>query len=199
MKWKKLFGLETRQASSYTDSLVNLLQAQAGGVSPDSSALGALEVAAGLWSRGFASAKLTPASSLTESVTPSVLSAIGRSLVRKGESLHVLEVDPGGRLRLIEADSWDIDGGFLPSSWVYNVELPGPSDSVSKRVESSGVVHCRLAWHSATPWRGVSPLEFATSTGSLASFLETRLGEESSSPVGTIIPIPADPGDGSDE
>ena len=46
MKWKKVFGLETRDAS-YTDALVNLIQAQAGGIEPDSSALGALEVAAG--------------------------------------------------------------------------------------------------------------------------------------------------------
>ena len=94
MKWKKVFGLETRDAS-YTDALVNLIQAQSGGIEPDSSALGALEVAAGLWSRGFASAVLTPTSSITQAVTPSVLAAIGRSLVRKGESLHVLEVGGG--------------------------------------------------------------------------------------------------------
>ena len=198
MKWREFFGLPETRDASYTDSLVNLIQAQSSGVSPDSSALGALEVAAGLWSRGFASAKLTPTSSITEAVTASVLAAIGRSLVRKGESLHVMEVG-GGRLRLIEASSWDITGGFDPSSWVYNVELPGPSDSVSKRVEGSRVVHCRFAWNSSTPWKGISPLEFARSTGSLAAFLETRLGEEASAPVGSIIPIPSDGGDGSED
>ena len=196
MKWKKVFGLETRDAS-YTDALVNLIQAQSGGVSPDSSALGALEVAAGLWSRGFASAVLTPTSSITEAVTASVLASIGRSLVRKGESLHVLEVGGGGRLRLVEAGSWDISGGFSPESWVYNVELPGPSDSVSRSYPSESVVHCRFAWNSSTPWKGISPLEFARSTGSLASFLETRLSEEASAPVGHVLPVPSDGGDGS--
>ena len=196
MKWREFFGLETRDAS-YTDALVNLIQAQAGGIEPDSSALGALEVAAGLWSRGFASAVLTPSGSIAESVTASVLAAIGRSLVRKGESLHVLEVDPGGRLRLIEASSWDITGGFDPSSWVYNVELAGPSDSVSRSYPSESVIHCRFAWNSSTPWKGISPLAFCSSTSSLASFLEVRLSEEASAPVGHVLPVPSDGGDGS--
>ena len=57
MKWRKVFGLPETRDASYTDALVNLIQAQSGGIEPDSSALGALEVAAGLWSRGFTSAK----------------------------------------------------------------------------------------------------------------------------------------------
>ena len=108
-------------------------------------------------------------------------------------------MNPGGRLRLVEAGSWDITGGFDPSSWLYNVELAGPSDSVSRSYPSESVIHCRFAWNSSTPWKGISPLEFARSTGSLASFLETRLSEEASAPVGSIIPIPSDGGDGSED
>ena len=173
MKWKKVFGLETRDAS-YTDALVNLIQAQSGGIEPDSSALGALEVAAGLWSRGFASAVLTPSGSIAQSVTPSVLAAIGRSLVRKGESLHVLEVGGGGRLRLmIEAGSWDISGGF-DSSRVLGLQCRVSQDHltrcrdpilprVSFIVDSLGIPR-----HLG---RGYLLLSFASSsTSSLASF-----------------------------
>ena len=110
----------------------------------------------------------------------------------------MLEVG-GGRLRLIECSSWDISGGFEPSSWVYNVELPGPSDSVSRSYPSESVIHCRFAWNSSTPWKGISPLAFCSSTSSLAAFLETRLSEEASAPVGSIIPIPSDGGDGSED
>ena len=108
----------------------------------------------------------------------------------------MLEVGGGGRLRLIEAGSWDISGGFDPSTWVYNVELPGPSDSVSRSYPSGSVIHCRFAWKSSSPWKGISPISSASSTGTLAAFLETRLGEEASAPVGHVLPVPSDGGDG---
>ena len=69
-------------------------------------------------------------------------------------------VDGFGSLR---AGSWDISGGFDPSTWVYNVELPGPSDSVSRSYPSGSVIHCRFAWKSSSPWKGISPISSASS------------------------------------
>ena len=71
---------EKRQQSggAYSDAIVSLLQAQAGGASVgEPGAIAALEVAAGLWARGFASAELDP---VIAAVTPSVMASIGRSL-----------------------------------------------------------------------------------------------------------------------
>ena len=49
------------------------------------------------------------------------------------------------------------------------------------------------------PWYGISPLGWARSTGTLAANLETRLGEEAGGPVGHVIPVPQDGGDGTDD
>ena len=45
----------------------------------------------------------------------------------------------------------------------------------------------------------ISPLGWARSTGTLAANLETRLGEEAEGPVGHMIPVPHDGGDGADD
>ena len=39
------------------------------------------------------------------------------------------------------------------------------------------------------PWAGVSPLQRASDTGSLAGWLEKRLAEEASGPVGSFLPL----------
>ena len=78
---------EKRQQSggAYSDAIVSLLQAQAGGASVgEPGAIAALEIAAGMWSSGFASAEVSPA---IPAVTPSFLASVGRSLVRTGQSV----------------------------------------------------------------------------------------------------------------
>ena len=196
MNWRQFLGLERRSSAGYTDALVRQLQSRASGISPDPGGVGALEVAAGQWARGLASATVSPESSVTAALTPAVLASMGRGLVRNGEALYVLEVS-GNRLKMIEAASWDVSGSYDPDSWTYRVELPGPSDNVSRSLPASSVVHVRFAVHPSSPWKGVSPLEFAATTGQLGANLETRLSEESGGPVGYVLPVPSDGGDGS--
>ena len=74
-------------------------------------------------------------------------------------------------------------------------DLPGPSVTASRRYPAASVIHVRFAVHPSSPWRGVSPLAWATSTGKLGAFLETRLGEESSGPVGYLLSVPSEGGD----
>ena len=68
----------------------------------------------------------------------------------------------------------------------------GPSVTASRRYPAASVIHIRFAVHPSSPWRGVSPLAWATSTGKLGAFLETRLGEESSGPVGYLLSVPSE-------
>ena len=84
---------------------------------------------------------------------------------------------------------------MIRASWVYRVDLPGPSVTASRRYPAASVIHIRFAVHPSSPWRGVSPLAWATSTGKLGAFLETRLGEESSGPVGYLLSVPSEGGD----
>ena len=164
LNWRRFLGLEKRQAAPFTDAIVQALQNRASGVSPDSSAIGALEIASRLWSRGLASATISPASPVTAALSPAVMASIGRGLVRRGESLFVLDVIRG-RLRLMEASGWDISGSPDPATWIYRVDLPGPGSTVSRRYPAASVVHFRYATEPGQPWKGVSPLQWARITG----------------------------------
>ena len=89
INWKRLVGLETRSSETYTDAIVKAIQDRASGITPDPDGLGALEVAAGVWSRGLASADISPASAVTSALSPAVLASMGRGMVRSAASLYL--------------------------------------------------------------------------------------------------------------
>ena len=190
---------EKRQASSgaYSDALVSLIQARAGGASVgEPNAIAALEIASGLWARAFASAEL---STPIAAVSPTVLASVGRELVRRGESLWAIDV-VHGEIELRPAGSWDIAGGGAdPASWVYRLAMFGPSGNETRIYPSASVLHFKYATDPARPWAGISPLGFARATGRLAANLELRLGEEAAAKVGYLLPVPADGGDGGND
>ena len=189
---------ETRQQSGggFTDALVAAIVARAGGASVgEPNAIAALEVAAGLWSRAFASAELSPA---IPAVTSTFLASIGRELVRRGESLWAIDVRRG-EIELRPAGSWDIAGGSDPASWRYRLDLFGPSGNETRIYPSASVLHFRYASDPERPWHGISPLGYARLSGKLAANLELRLGEEAGARVGHLLPIPQDGGDGGDD
>ena len=185
---------EKRQAGGgFTDALVAAIVARAGGASiGEPNAIAAVEVAAGLWSRAFASADLDP---VIPAVTPSVLASVGRELVRRGESLFAIDVVDGA-IRLTPIASWDVAGGASSSTWIYRLDMAGPSGSQTRIYPSASVLHFRYAPSPESPWRSPSPLGYARATGKLAANLELRLGEEAGARVGYLLPVPADGGGG---
>ena len=191
--------VERREAAPFTDSVVSALFAQASGTTTgDPSALGALEAAAGLYAAAAAAARVTPENSITAALTPACRALIFRDCIRRGESVHRL-IAEGGAVRLAPSGSWDVRGGPDERSWFYRLDEFGPSGNLTYFVPSASVLHVRYATDAARPWFGVAPLQWARSTGALAAALEARLAEESGGPVGSIIAIPQDGGDGSDE
>ena len=188
---------EVRQQSGYSDAILNSFLAYSEGTAGRVSATGALEACAGLWSRAFASAAITPATAVTQSVTPSVLGLVGRDLIRRGESLHEIRVSDG-RVRLIPVGSWSVHGSEDPESWIYQSTTYGASTSRTRWLPASAVIHIRFGYEPERPEIGIGPMEFAKLTGDLAANLELRLGEEAGGPVGHILPIPSDGGDGQD-
>ena len=190
---------EKRESQPFTEAIQAAIFEQASGSAPlDVKALGALEVAAGFWARAFASANITPENPLTRSLTPSILAMIGRELCRRGETLFKITVTPSGKVRLIPAGSWDIRGGTDPDSWIYRVDLFGASRHRTEYLPGPGLLHFRYAVDPANPWLGLSPLQYARDSGKLAAALEKRLGEEAAAPVGNLLPVPQDGGDGSE-
>ena len=192
--WRRT--VEARESQPFTDAIVDAIAAQAAGTTAgDPGAIAALEAAAGLWARAFAAATLTPA---VPAITPDVLALIARDLIRRGESVHVVEIEAGAPI-LRPAGSWDVRGPWRESAWRYRLDLFGPSGNVTRFVPSDGVVHCRYAVDPSRPWHGLSPLQWARHTGAMAANAELRLSEEASGTVARLIPVPQDGGDGGDD
>ena len=194
MKWP--WNRAERRESSYTDLLVSLAVARAGGTTTAKvTATGALQAAAGLVSRCFALADVSGPANLTAAVTPRLLSLVGRALIRSGEAVLVVDVDTLGAVRLHPASHWDVQGDVDPESWRYRVNMPAPSVTVTRMVDAASVVHPRFETDPVAPWRGVSPLESAALAGRLSAETTAALGDESSMPRGAVLPLPVDGAD----
>ena len=198
MRWqgRELTRKETR--SDATDVVVNSILSYVSATLNDPQGVASLEIASGLWSRGFASVTVAPDNLTTRALTPSVLASIGRGLVRNGEVVFAIEVDSEA-VRLLQSSSWDVSGGHDPATWIYNLELPGPSGSITKTVPSAGVVHLRYASVPQSPWKGIGPVSWARRTGELAANLELRMAEEAGGVTGHLLPVPTDGGSGEDD
>ena len=198
MRWPWQREPERREAQPFTDSIVAALTAQAAGTAAgDPSAIAALEAAAGLYAAAFAGARLTPENAATAGLSPACRALIGRDLIRRGESVHAIEVRAGA-LRLAPVGSWDVRGGPDEAGWWYRVDVFGPSGNETRFLPSGAVLHVRYAVDAARPWYGIGPLGWARATGALAANLEGRLAEEAGGPVGHLLPVPQDGGDGSE-
>ena len=125
-------------------------------------------------------------------LTPAVLGSIARALIRRGESVYLIEIE-AGQIRLQPVGSWDIRGGPDPSSWMVRADVFGPSGNLTKFVPYSQIISCKYAYDPATPWLGQSPLSYASLTGSLGAAIQTRLSMEASGPSGYVVPLPTAP------
>ena len=194
--WQREPEPERREALPFTDAVVAALTAQAAGTATgDPSAIAALEAAAGLYAAAFAGARVTPENSATAGLSPGCRALIARDLIRRGESVHQIEIERGA-IRLRSVGSWDVRGGPDERSWWYRCDVFGPSGNETRFVPAGAVLHARYAVDAARPWYGVGPLGWARATGTLAANLEARLGEETGGPVGHLLPVPQDGGDG---
>ena len=80
-----------------TDRVGALMASYASGPGAVATAVAAVEIAAGLWSRALALATVTPQNARTRAITPAILELAGRSLARRGQVVFDLEVRRGRR------------------------------------------------------------------------------------------------------
>ena len=190
MRWPWQEKKEKRESAPFTDAIVAAIAAQAGGTEAgDVSGHWALECAAGLYARAFAGATVEGSDMVKAAVGPRVRALIGRDLIRRGASLHLLSIQ-GGAVMLTPCGSWDVRGGPDRASWFFRCDTFGPSGNLTHFVPGASVVHCLFGHDAARPWHGVSPLGFSRQTAALAANLELRLSEEASASVGSFLPLP---------
>ena len=126
---------EVRQSTQpFTDAIVAAIQAQATGAElAQPNATAAVEAAAGFYSRALAAAVVRGAGVAGSALTPSVLALVARDLIRRGESIFLMEIEAGA-LVLRPAGSWDVRGGPRESSYWYRLDLFGPSGNETRFV-----------------------------------------------------------------
>ena len=203
MRWPWQSAPVEHRSSSYTDQIVSALTlAASGGGSRTALLTAALESAASLYAGALSACEIAGPSSVTRALDASWRAAVAASLIRTGQALYIIEASPGAGLALEPASTWDVMGGPLVSTWAYRCETRGPTATTWRTLPAGSVLHLRWLADPDRPWAGVSPLQHASDTGSLAGWLEKRLSEEASGPVGSFLPVakfePADAADMSD-
>ena len=141
-----------------------------------------------MYASALASCSISGPSSITRALDASWRANVASELVRRGQCVYIIGADPVDGLALRAASSFDVYGSADPP-YRYRVERAGPSSTRWETHDSESILHLRWMMDAARPWRGVSPLQHAADTGSLAGWLEKRLAEESSGPVGSFLPV----------
>ena len=159
----------------------------------DASSTAAVEAASGALSRAFAAAEVTGPPWAQRAVTAAFMAQVGRDLVRRGQSLHVIQVH-GGRVSLLPAASWHFEGDAHPDSWRVRATVYGPSSSVTRYLPFSGVVFAKWGATPGQPYTGTGPLDWAATTARLGAEIERSLADEAGGPLAQLLPVPQDGG-----
>ena len=176
--------------SFYTDQVVSALTlAASGGGRRTALATAALEQCATVYASALSACALSGPSSITRALNAEWRASVASTLIRSGEAVYIVGADPVSGLRLAPASHWDVAGGPGPASWRYRCELVGPTATSWRSVPAGGVLHLKWVVDLAQPWRGIGPLQHAGDTGGLAGWLEQRMSEEASGPVGSFLPV----------
>ena len=193
MRWP--WQRETRQSGGdFSDAVVRYLEQRAEGTAADASSTAAVEAAAGILSRSFASAQVSGEPHVLDAVSPGFLAQVGRDLIRSGDSLHVIDVDLMGRVSLLPCSSWHFTGGPSPSSWTVRATVYGPSTSTTRNMPFDGVIFCRWGSSPGQPYVGTGPISWAHTTARLQSETERSLADEAAGPLAHLLAVPQDGG-----
>ena len=188
MKW---FGRkpEERQSSGvYTDAVIAAIQAQARGVRIDPGATAAVEIAAGTLGRAMAAARIENGGLAAEALSAPILNSMARDLIRRGDSVWLIEVDDRGPI-LTPAASWDISGGSRRSKWFYRLDIFGPDKNRTEHAQAENVIHLQWSHDPETPWLGIGPLQRSLLTADGLAQSEAALRDEAAGPRGSLIPV----------
>ena len=181
----------------FYDLVLSQIEAAATGTIASVSSSAAIECVAGLLSRCLADAEVEGAGYARDAVTPCVLSQIGRDLIIKGETMHVIDMVMD-KVNLTPASTWHFEGGASPESWTARATMYGPSTSITRLLPWNGIVFVKWGARTGAPYQGVPVTRWASTAAKLQAESEKSLADESAGPLAQLISIPQDGGDGED-
>ena len=199
MRWPWSRRERRDSGGDFADAVVRLIEAQAAGTAADASSTAAVEAAAGALSRAFAAAEVVGEPWAQETVSPAVLGQIGRDLIRKGDSMHVIRVGGDGMVRLIPCSAWHWEGSHDPASWTVRATAYGPSTSTTWNLPASAVVFVRWGSNPGQPYIGTAPTSWAHTTARLGAEVERSVADEAAGPLAQLLAVPEGQDAGSDD
>ena len=199
MRWPWQKRERRESGGDFSDAVVRLIEAQAAGTAADASSTAAVEAASGALSRAFAAATVEAAPWVRDAVTPAVLAQVGRDLIRKGDSMHVIRMGAAGMVKLIPCSSWHWEGSHDPATWTVRATAYGPSTSTTWHLPAAAVVFVKWGANPGQPYVGTGPLSWASTTARLQSESERSLADEAGGPIAQMLAIPQDGGDDGDD
>ena len=104
------------------------------------------------------------------------LSTIARGMVDRGESNWLINVGSTGGVVLLPVTAASIVGGPDPASWLYQLTVPGPTETVTLQRSGEAILSFRL--RADPPWKGRPAID-STGTGALLAQLESQMSAES--------------------
>ena len=188
MKWPWTKTEKRTEKRNAADLYIALRQSMVSGFEADVLCTASVEQAAGALARAFASMAVQGAPHVVAALSGPFLARVGRDLVRHGASMHVAQATDGGRVRLLPASTWQIEGGPA-DDWQVIAHVPGPSKELRVRTTWRGVVF--VSWGGDRAWSGRGPLSYASESARMAANADRSLANELSGPVGSIVPVPA--------
>ena len=203
MRWPWQKAERRSAGGGYTDAIVAAIEGEAARTTANVASTAAIEAAAGALSRVFASASVVGPEWAREAVTRPWLAQVGRSLVREGASLSVIEVRAAG-VALIPAAFWNFEG-HAPrhdedeETWMCRATTYGPSSSRTRLLPRDRLAYVRWGTSPGTRYRGQGPTSWASLTAKTQAEAERSLGDEASGPLAQILSIPQDGGADDDE
>ena len=106
------------------------------------------------------------------------LSTIARAMIDAGQSDWLINVGSTGEVVLLPVTAASIVGGPDPRTWLYQLTLAGPSETVTLQRAGESILSFRLRVDPQTPWTGKPAID-STGTGQLLCQLEAQMGAES--------------------
>ena len=105
------------------------------------------------------------------------LSTIAREMVDTGESNWLINVGSTGGVALLPCSVASVTGGPDPRGWIYSVQMPGPTETVTLQRSGESILSFRLRVDSKTPWKGKPAID-SFGTGQLLCQLEAQMTDE---------------------
>ena len=203
MRWPWSRPERRQSGGGYTDAIVSAIEAEASRKVADASATAAIEAAAGALSRALSCADVEGPGWVRDTVDPVWLAQVGRSLIREGASLSVIEM-AGGDVHLVPAAFWNFEGSGvtgaeLEQDWECRATTYGPSSSYTRLLSRDRLVFIRWGTSPGTRYRGRGPTSWASLTARLQGETERSLADEAGGPIAQLLPVPQDGGDGEED